>query len=286
MGKALSFEWLQGREFLEMTDYKESIPELKKIGIGLAGLLMLMVVGYYVVPVVQNVEYSREKSMTENTLLSNKKISWNDSRAQYYELLDNGTLICVGGDWPVEGFKGWQWESVDDNGSFKIVKEASQPGIYIIARMSSKIGSGGRFNMEQYVDGSRVEGKAEEYSIETYDTLASSHEEIATVMDARAILNRYADETYIFDLSVFDPGGKKIKKILTEGDLITIEGMLTAVHRWINSPVITASKGKPPKLPIQTSMEIRFRDGRVIVISFVTNSTRDRSSEVFEDLWF
>lgn len=286
MGKALSFEWLQGREFLERTDFKESIPELKKIAIGLAGLFMLMVVGYYVVPVVQNVEFSREKSMTENTLLSNKKISWNDSRAQYYELLDNGTLICVGGDWPVDGFKGWQWESVDDNGSFKIVKEASQPGIYTIARMSSKIVSGGRFIMEQYVDGSMVEGEAEEYSIETYDSLASSHEEIATVMDARAILNRYADETYIFDLSVFDPGGKKIKKILTEGDLITIEGMLTAVHRWINSPVIIASKGKPPKLPIHTSMEMRFRDGRVKVISFVTDSTRDRSSEVFEDLWF
>ncbi|MEA2115950.1 MAG: hypothetical protein U9P36_11300, partial [Thermodesulfobacteriota bacterium] len=159
-------------------------------------------------------------------------------------------------------------------------------GTYTIARMNSKIGSGNRFIMEQFVDGSMVEGEAEEYSIEIYDPLTSSHEETATIMDARAILNRYADETYIFDLSVFDPGGKKIKKILTEGDLITTEGMLTSVHRWINSPVITASKGKPPKLPIHTSMEMRFRDGRVKAISFVTKSTMDRSSEVFEDLWF
>lgn len=286
MGKALSFEWLQGREFLERTDLKESIPELKKIGIGLVWLSVLMVVGYYAVPVVQDVEFSREKSMDENALLSNKKISWNDSRADYYELLNNGTLICVGGDWPVEGFKGWQWESVDDNGSIKIVKEASLAGTYTIARMNSKIDSGSRFIMEQYVDGSMVDGETKEYSIETYDSLASSHEKTATVMDARVILNRYADEVYILDLSVLDPGGKKIKKVLSEGDLITTEGMLTAVHRWINSPVITASEGNPPKLPIHTNMEMRFRDGRVKAISFVTKSTMDRSSEVFEDLWF
>ena len=286
MGKALSFEWLQGREFLERTDLKESIPELKKIGIGLIWLSVLMVVGYYAVPRIQSVEFAGEKSMTENALLSNKIVSWNDSSAQYYELLNNGTLICVGGDWPVEGFKGWQWEPVDDNGSFKIIKEASLAGTYSIARMSSEIGSGGRFILEEYVDGSRVEEEVGEYSIETYDPLVSSHEETATVMDARAVLNRYADEMYILDLSVLDPGGKKIKKVLSEGDLITTEGMLTAVHRWINSPVITASEGKPPKLPIHTSMEMRFRDGRVKAISFVTKSTMDRSSEVFEDLWF
>ena len=245
-----------------------------------------MVVGYYAVPVVQDVEFSREKSMDENALLSNKKISWNDSRAEFYELLNNGTLICVGGDWPVEGFKGWQWESVDDNGSFKIIKEASLAGTITIARMDSTIGSGGRFIMEQYVDGSMVDGETKEYSIETYDSLASSHEKTATVMDARVILDRYADETYILDLSILDPGGKKIKKVLSEGDLITTEGMLTAVHRWINSPVITASEGKPPELPIHTRMEMRFHDGRVKEISFVTRSTRDRSSEVFEDLWF
>ncbi|MBW2328437.1 MAG: 4Fe-4S binding protein [Deltaproteobacteria bacterium] len=286
MGKALSFEWLQGREFLEMTDFKESIPELKKIAIGLVWLSLLMVVGYYAVPLLQNVELSREQSMTENALLSNKKISWNNGRAEYYELLKSGTLICVGGDWPVEGFKGWQWEPVDENGSFKIIKEASLAGTYTIARMNSKIGSGSRFIMEQYVDGSMVEGDAGEYSIETYDSLASNHEETATVMDARVILNRYADEVYILDLSVLDPGGKKIKKVLSEGDLITMEGMLTAVHRWINSPVITASEGKPPELPIHSYMEMRFRDGRVKAISFVTKSTMDRSSEVFEDLWF
>jgi ferredoxin-type protein NapH len=286
MGKALSFEWLQGREFLERTDLKDSILELKKISFGLAGLSLLMVAGYYAVPAFQNVEFSREQSMTENALLSNKKISWNDSRAQYYELLSNGTLICVGGDWPVEGFKGWQWEFVDDNGSFKIIKEASLAGTYTIARMGSKIGSGGRFILEQYVDGSRVEGVAAEFSIETYDSLVSSHKQTATVMDARVILNRYADETYILDLTVLDPGGKKIRKVLSEGDLITTEGMLTAVHRWINSPVITASEGKPPKLPIHTRMEMRFHDGRVKAISFVTTSTMDQSSEVFEDLWF
>lgn len=286
MGKALSFEYIQGREFLEKTDLKDSIPALKQLVPGLVLLSVLLVAGYYVIPLLQQAEFSRQETMIESTLLSNKKISWNDSEAQHYELLNNGTLICVGGDWPVEGFKGWRWEPVDDNGSFKIIKEASQAGNYAIARMSGKIAGSRKFIMEEYIDGTRVEGEPAEYSIGIYDDLALSHEKSATVMDARVVLNRYADEIYTLDISVLDPGGKKIRKILTEGDLITTEGMLTAVHRWINSPVITASEGKPPHLPIHTRMEMRFHDGRLKKISFVTASIKDRSSEIFDDPWF
>jgi len=286
MGKALSFEFLLGRELLEKTNLKAALPALKKTAIGLACLSVFIVVGYFAVPALRNVEFVSDKPKIDNVLLSNKKISWDDGSAEYYELLEDGTLICVGGDWPVEGFRGWRWESVDENGSFKILKEASEPGTYTIVRMSAKIGSSIRFIMEQYVDDSRVEGEDPEYTIETYDSFNSTHEVTATLMDARVVLDRYANEIYILNLIVLDPGGKKIKKILSEGDLITTEGMLTAVHRWINSPVITASEGKPPQLPIHTNMEIRFHDGPVKHVSFVTRSIKDRSSEEFEDMWF
>jgi len=286
MGKALSFEFLLGRELLEKTNLRAALPALKKTVIGLICLLLLAGAGYFVLPVLKDVEFSRNTPAVGAGLLSNKKISWSDGRADYYELLADGTVVCVGGDWPMEGFKGWRWQAVDKKGSFKIVQEASRPGTYRIARMVDTIGNSARFVMEQYVDGARLEGKDADHSIAGYVSLVTSHEKTATIMDARVVLNRYAGEIYTLDLEVLDPGGKKIKKILTEGELITTEGMLTAVHRWINSPVIVASEGSPPRLPVHTRMELRFRDGRAKQISFVTTSIHDRSSEEFADPWF
>jgi len=286
MGKALSFEFVLGRELVEKSNLRAAFPYLKKTVLALLCLAVLIGGGYIAVSYIKSIEFSAGESQTSNVLLSNKKISWSDGQAEYYEFLKDGTLICVGGDWPTEGFKGWQWESVDDNGSFKIIKEASMPGAYAVARMNGVIGKSTRFTMEKYVDGVKVDDGETEHLIEAYEASGSTHEETATDMDARVIIEQYANETYIQDLTVLDPGGKKIKKILSEGDLITTEGMLTAVHRWSNSPVITASEGKPPKFPIHTSMEIRFRDGEVQHITFVTTSSKDRSSEEFEDLWF
>ena len=104
------------------------------------------------------------------------------------------------------------------------------------------------------MDGMKVADGDSEYQIEQYTPLGANHEEIATIMDARVTISQYASQTYIQDLIVLDPGGKKIQKILSDGDLITTEGMLTAVHRWINSPVITASEGAPPAYPVHTNM--------------------------------
>jgi len=286
MGRALSFEWILGRELSEKADLQARLPVLKKTAVGLVCLSLLAVAGYYALPVLRNVEFTSGKPAVNNALLSNKQISWNDGRAEYYELLADGTLVCVGGDWPVDGFKGWRWQPVDTNGSFKIIEEASRPGSHTVVRMAGRIGESARFVMEQYVEGVRVEGEDVEYRIKRYGPLASDHGVTATVMDARVVLNRYADEVYTLDLVVLDPGGKQIKKILSEGDLITTEGMLTAVHRWINSPVIIASEGGPPKLPIHTRMVLRFRDGREKEVNFTTTASKDKTSEVFEDPWF
>ncbi len=286
MGRALGFEFPLGGELSRRVQLKAKVPILKKIAGAFICVVLLVGLGYLAFREMSNVHFSTGNSATSNRLLSNTKISWNDGRARYYELLPDGTFICVGGDWPVEGFKGWQWEPVDEKGSFKILQQATMPGNYVIAGMSTTIDKGSSFVLEQYVDGKRVDEEEQKFVIETYSPIEESHTDTATLMDARVILNRYADEVYILDLTVQDPGGKKIKRILSQGDLITTEGMLTAVHRWINSPVITASEGGPPKLPIHTSMEIRFRDGRSKQVTFLTGSVKDRSAEVFEDLWF
>jgi len=286
MGRALFFKFPLGRELSRRVQLKGKIPILKKTAAALGCLVVFVGLGYLVVREMPRVKFSTGSPAIDNVLLSNKKIRWNDGRARYYEFLPDGTLICVGGDWPVEGFKGWQWESVDEKGSFKILQQASMPGVYAIARVSTTIGKGVSFIFEQYVDGKKVEGEEQTFTIQVYSPVENSHVVTATIMDARVILNRYADEVYILELTVQDPGGKQIKRILSRGDLITTEGMLTAVHRWINSPVITASEGGPPKLPIHTSMELRFRDGRSKQVTFLTDSIKNRSSEMFEDLWF
>jgi len=288
MGRALSFECVLGREVAEKTNLQAALPVLKRGVVVLVCLSVLAVAGYFAIPALRTVRLADKTPVINSTLLGNKKISWEKGRAEYYELLEDGTLLCVGGDWPLEGFKGWRWQPIGTDGSFKIIEESSRPGSHRVVRMLDRMETSARFVMEQYADGAKIEGKDAEYRIASYGSLTTNHVQTATVMDARVVVNRYADEVYTLDLEVLDPGGKKIKKILSEGDLITTEGMLTAVHRWINSPVIMAAEGEPPKLPILTQMVLRFRDGSEKKISFSTTarSIRDRGTEVFEDPWF
>ncbi len=288
MGRALSFDCVLTREAAAKTNLQAALPVLKKGGVVAACVIALAAAGYVAIPALRTVWLADRNAAVSSTLLGNKKISWENGRAEYYELLEDGTLVCVGGDWPLEGFKGWRWQPVGADGSFTILEESSRPGSHRVVRMLDRMGTSARFVMEQYVDGAKVEGKDAEYRIASYDSLAENHAQTATVMDATVVLNRYADEVYTLDLEVLDPGGKKIRKILSQGDLITTEGMLTAVHRWINSPVIVAAEGEPPKLPIHTRMVLRFRDGSEKKISFSTTagSIRDHSTEVFDDPWF
>jgi hypothetical protein len=118
-----------------------------------------------------------------------------------------------------------------------------------------------------------------------YEPLASPHVETATAMDATAVLTRYADEVYVLDLRVQDPQ-EKIRKILTEGDAITNEVMLTSVKYWLSTPQIIVSEGTAPKLPISTKLRILFHDGHEETARFTTGRVRDQSDEEFEDPWF
>ncbi len=293
MGNALSFQFPYGEQYQLGQKLKKLLPGravLLKTGIALLVVAGLGTGTYFS---VQNIMLSDSRPEIKSALLADKKISWHNSKAEYFELLADGTLICVGGDWPTEGFKGWQWQPVGDNGSFKIIRHSTNPeeSEYTIVRVDGKLTGSSHVTLEnshnKEGEVKEVEaGTSEQQTIGIYETLQNNHLEQATSMDSRVILNRYADEVYILDLKVFDQGGKKIKKVLSEGDLITTEGMLTAVHKWINSPVITASEGSPPALPIHTRMELRYHDGRTKKISFITTKSVDRTSEVFEDLWF
>lgn len=220
-----------------------------------------------------------------NDLLGNHVLSWEGSRADFYEFAEDGTLICVGGDWPTNGFKGGRWETVDKKGSFKMIFNPEQPRDYILVTLHEHIGSGVHFVLHKEGGQSDSGSSDEEHILKRYARLNQSHVHTATNMNATSVLTRFLDEVYIQDLLVQDPG-KKIKKILTRGDAITTEGMLTNVKFWLNTPQIIVSEGMAPKLPIHTEMTILFHDGHSESAVFTTSSILDRSSEEFEDPWF
>jgi ferredoxin-type protein NapH len=295
MGRALRFEFPMasrlrtGSNAISLQQYR---PVLRRIFNSLLALTAMAGVTFVLFYNTSHLEQKETEPAINSSLLANKKISWSGSRAAYMELLTNGTLICVGGDWPMEGFKGWKWQPVGHNGSFKIVTDPSDPASSILVTVTGTMEKNGQVTIEQFVtkDTGKPDSGQKQISkqrIEVYADLTASHNEQATSMDSRVVLDQYANEVYILRLVVYDPGGKKIQKVFSEGDLITTEGMLTAVHRWINSPEIIASEGQPPALPVHTRMVLRYRgDGHTETLNFVTDRTFDRTAEVFEDLWF
>lgn len=219
-----------------------------------------------------------------NALLADKILAWDGARADYYELLADGTLVCVGGDWPTNGFKGGKWEPVDDGASLTMVLDPTHPTTYILVRIKARPAPGISCTVTRFVDNTAAD-KPESHPLTRYEPLRQSHLQSATRMNATAVLTRYADEIYVLDLRVQDPE-ELIRKIPTEGDAITNEGMLTSVKYWLNTPQIIVSEGTTPKLPIHTKMRILFRDGHEEPAEFLTNRIVDKSSEEFEDPWF
>jgi len=220
----------------------------------------------------------RENPKTKNELLRNKVIGWDHPHAGYFELHADGTLIGVGGEWPQEGYVAGQWESVDENGSFKIVSDPTRADSGAVVRMSSRLGQGVKFTLEEA-------GGTREYSVKRYGAIETSHAKSATRYRAEVHLSKFAEETYIQDMLLADPDGK-IKKVSTAGDKITNEVMTNNAKRWRITPLIIVSKGKAPDLPLRAGMTLEFFDGKSEKLTFVTDRIKDRGGEVYQDSWF
>lgn len=222
--------------------------------------------------------------LTDNPLLRGKKISWSGSEAAFFEFIGDGTLIAVAGSYPLEGYKGQQWESVDDNGSFKIIPDSARPANYQIGRMEGAIAADSSFVFEYYEDGVKVrEGKSRQ--ITTHTDLAGDHRKTAVSLDSRGYLFRYANDTYIMDLEVKDPEGI-VKKVLSRGDGISTEVMMTNARKWNIEPMVEVSQGRMPVLPVSVKMEIIYYDGEREKLSLEMISVIDRSDQVYDDTWF
>jgi len=257
----------------------------KKIVLALVVVMLVVGGGISLYRFAGSLPAEKKIAHAANPLIDNHILAWQGAEADFFEFLSDGTVVCVGGDWPVNGFKGARWETGPNQETIILHLHPSRPDEVVRLHLGRKIRPGAAITLERPDQQQAEQASSIQTTLQRYEPLVNAHVEKATTMDATAVLTRYADEIYILDLRVQDPE-EKIRKILTEGDAITNEVMLTSVKYWLSTPQIIVSEGKAPTLPITTKMRLLFHDGHEERAIFSTDRVRDRSDEEFEDPWF
>lgn len=230
---------------------------------------------------------STDNPKTENPLLNNKKISWSGINADYFEFLPNGSLIACGGDFPLEGYAMGKWESVNENGDFKIVEKIDGLGAYLLALVEGTMGKGSNLLLEHHTGAGEIRdvpGKSKAQVV-IYEDIIDSHENSAIFSRATVTVTRFKDDVFVLELEVKDPEGK-IKKVETKGDTITIEVMVTNGQKWTNNPPILLSQQWDGSESVRSEMTILYYDGREETATFLTTGYVDNSGQIYEDAWF
>ncbi len=278
-GKALSFSQSQPEIWLNKIKISALFrPRAVLLQLLLVFVISLFGISYYF---IKNYQSDTTSKTIVNPLLVDKILSWDDSRADFYAFLADGTVIVVGGDWPVNGYRGGKWQAGDDNNSFKIMFDPDKPEIYTQVHITGKLKTNGEIST-QHIPGQTTAKKS---TITRYEPFKQSSFEEATRQNATAVLYEYAERTFVLNLRVQDPRGV-IRKILSAGDAITTEVMLTNVKYWMNTPDIIVCRGKSPTLPLHTKIQILFHDGHREQAIFITDKTVDKSDEELDDPWF
>jgi len=276
MGKALTFDFFVAKAWM---------PDSKKVIKAVAIFLVISVLGIAGYIGVQKIDFGSDEIRISNKMLTDKRIVFNSRNIGSISLLANGSVIASGGEWALNGSTKWQWQPVGKQGDFKIIPDRRKPESFTIIKIENGIQSGGIIHFE-HIDSPLAEDFfKEQYEITEVTGIPSPEKIIPASVEGRVRLTRYAEELYVLNLEVLDPGGL-IKKVESNGDHIGIEGMLTNVEKWINSPQIIVSEGQPPKLPFSTNLNVIFHDGHSEAMSFETATIFDKSQEVFDDPWF
>jgi ferredoxin-type protein NapH len=275
MGKALSFE---------APLLKILFPDLRTIRKYACRLLAVGIVGFLSFMVYQQLDFSPKTPGISHKLLTDKRIILNSNTIESLDLLENGTVVARGGQWAVNGSAGWQWQVTEEQTIFKIIPNSRSLENYSLVYGNEAFAAGSSLRFEHTGTTLSEEFPAHQYLITEIGDIPDGVVEPATV-DGRVVLYQYANQTYVLNLEVKDPGGI-IKKIETQGKHIGMETMLTNVKKWINSPQIIVSEGAAPKLPFTTEMKVIFHDGHIENMNFQTEAIVDRSSEEFDDPWF
>jgi len=230
---------------------------------------------------------STDNPKTDNPLLKNKKISWSESRADYFEFLPDGSLIACGGDFPLEGYRMGEWESAGENGDFKIVDKENGSGVFLLAQVEGTMSEGSNLLLKHQTDTGDAEdvGEVGRAQVTAIEQIINSHENSAISSRTTVTVTRFKNDVFILELRVEDPGGK-IKKVSTKGDAITTEVMVTNGRRWTNNPPILLPEQWDGSTAVRSEMTILYQDGREETATFQTSGYIDNSEKVFEDAWF
>lgn len=275
MGKALSFE----------SPLTQAIfPDFRTMKKYACRLLAVAVVGFLSFMIYQQLDFSPKKIGISHKLLTDKRIILRSDTIESLDILGNGTVVARGGQWPLDGSAGWQWQPQKELTIFKIIPNSRDPESYSLISGDGEFTAGSSIRFEHNGTALSEEFPDDQYQITEIGNIPAGDVEPATV-DGRVVLYQYANQVYVLNLEVKDPVGV-IKKIETTGEHIGMETMLTSVKKWINSPQITVSDGAAPKLPFSTSMKVIFHDGHIEKMRFETNAIVDRTSEEFDDPWF
>ena len=285
MGKALTFVFpalsSKTRALVAL------IPGPRKLLWGGGATIAVAAVIFSVVFAYRHIDFLHKERGTsiDHRLLSNKKIVWKSDKIGHTQLLASGFIIVSGGEWPLEGSMTWQWQPLDENGSFKIIPDAVQPESYTVVRAKEKIGAGALVSFEHVGAGISEYFAGGLYQITEVTDMPANAQQSAATVEGRVVLSHYAHQTFVLNLVVQDPLGV-IKKIESQGDHIGMEGMLTNVKKWINSPEIIVAEGALPSFPFSTTMKVVFHDGHAETLRFETHAFVDRTAEEFDDPWF
>ncbi len=275
MGKALSFE-------SPLTE--ALLPDLRIARKYACRLLAVAVVGYLSFIIYQQLDFTPKAPGISHKLLTDKRIVLSSDTIDNLDILKNGSVVARGGQWPVNGSAGWQWQPQEELTIFKIIPNSRDPESYSLVYGNGEFAAGSSIRFEHNGTALSEEFPDDQYLITEFSNIPKGVVEHATV-DGRVVLYEYANQIYVLNLEVKDPVGI-IKKIETQGDHIGMETMLTNVKKWINSPQITVSEGAAPTLPFSTHMKVIFHDGHTEEMHFVTDAIVDRTSEEFDDPWF
>ncbi len=228
---------------------------------------------------------SPDNPKTQNVLLQNKLISWTYDRAGQYEFHANGILVAIGGEYPLEGYRGMRWESLTDNGSFKILQDPQAPRDFFVAIFRQQIAQGQEFQVKQYVDGKAVEPERKKQKILYYKDMESSRIAVAVGEEAKLVLTRYAGDIYTLEPILIDRF-KVVKGVELNGAPFSGEKLALNGDKWGNTPPLVLSKETLPPYPFTVDMTISYQNDQTREIHFQIEQYRDRSSTFFDDPWF
>ncbi|MEN8190404.1 MAG: hypothetical protein ABFS19_11195 [Thermodesulfobacteriota bacterium] len=218
--------------------------------------------------------------------MQNKLISWSYSRADRWEFHDNGQLVAIGGQFPLEGCRAMVWESLNENGSFKIVFDPAEPHDFFAGIFEEPIDKNKLFRREKYLGGEKVTLDRLRSKIYRYEELQSSKSSLASTGEARVVLTRFMKDVYTLEPIYVDRLTEVEKVVVNGGPYGVDEVLFRDGNTYRVQPPTVLSKELLPEIPFAVTMTLYLKGQENRQLHFEIGQYWDRSGVEFDDPWF